>query len=98
MAKKRPPTEKSIVAKGMAVAKSLGFIAYKMHGGAYSVVGLPDVLCIKDGRAYWIEFKRPGEEPTKIQQHRIRELIEAGCPSTVCRSAGDVREFLEAVA
>lgn len=82
----------------MAVAKSLGFLAIKMHGSQYSLAGLPDVLCIKDGRAYWIEFKVPGEEPTKIQQHRIRQLIEAGCPSTVCRSAGDVREFLEAVA
>ena len=92
------PLEKTIVAKGMAVAKSLGFYAIKMHGSQYSLAGLPDVLCIKDGKAYWIEFKRPGEEPTKIQQHRIRELIGYGCPSTVCRSAGDVKEFLEAVA
>jgi Holliday junction resolvase len=93
-----PPLEKVIVAKGMAVAKSLGFMAIKMHGSQYSLAGLPDVLCLKDGKAYWIEFKRPGEDPTRIQQHRIRELIEHGCPATVCRSAGDVREFLEAVA
>lgn len=95
---RKAPLEKTIVAKGMAVARSLGFIALKMHGGGYSLAGLPDVLCIRDGRAYWIEFKRPGEEPTKLQQHRIRELIAAGCPSTVCRSAGDVKEFLESVA
>jgi hypothetical protein len=94
----RRPSEKSIVAKGMAVAKSLGFYAVKLHGSAYSLVGIPDVMCLKDGKAYFIEFKRPGEEPTKIQQHRIRELIAHGCPSTVCRSAGDVKEFLEAVA
>lgn len=92
------PLERTIVAKGMAVAKSLGFVAIKMHGNAFMLKGLPDVLCIKDGRAYWIEFKRPGEEPTRIQEHRMRELIAAGCPTTVCRSAGDVREFLEAVA
>jgi Holliday junction resolvase len=95
---KKPPSERSIVAKGMAVAKSLGFYAVKLHGSAYSLVGIPDVMCLKDGKAYFIEFKRPGEDPTKIQQHRIRELIAVGCPSTVCRSAGDVREFLEAVA
>lgn len=95
---KRRPTEKSIVAKGMAVAKSLGFYAVKLHGSAYSLAGIPDVMCLKDGKAYFIEFKRPGEDPTKLQQHRLRELIACGCPSTVCRSAGDVREFLEAVA
>lgn len=95
---RKVPLEKTIVAKGMAVAKSLGFYAVKMHGSQFSLAGLPDVLCIKEGRAYWIEFKRPGEEPTKIQQHRLRELIAAGCPSTVCRSAGDVMEFLESVA
>lgn len=82
----------------MAVAKSLGFYVVKLHGSAYSLAGIPDVMCLRDGKAYFIEFKRPGEEPTKIQQHRLRELISHGCPSTVCRSAGDVREFLEAVA
>ncbi len=95
---RKAPLEKTIVAKGMAVARGMGFLAIKMHGGGYSLAGLPDVLCLKDGRAYWIEFKRPGEEPTKIQQHRLRELIGHGCPSTVCRSAGDVKEFLESVA
>lgn len=95
---RKAPLEKTIVAKGMAVAKSLGFYCVKMHGSQFSLAGLPDVLCLKDGRAYWIEFKRPGEDPTRIQQHRLRELIEYGCPSTVCRSAGDVKEFLESVA
>lgn len=95
---RRAPLERTIVAKGMAVARQLGFIAIKLHGGAFSLAGLPDVLCLKDGRAYFIEFKRPGCEPTRIQQHRIGELIAAGCPTTVACSAGDVREFLEAVA
>jgi hypothetical protein len=44
-----------------------------------------------------MEVKRPGEEPTKIQEHRMRELIETGCPVAVVRSAGDAREFLTAI-
>jgi hypothetical protein len=44
-----------------------------------------------------MEVKRPGEDPTRIQQHRIRELIRVGCPATVVRSVGDAREFLEAI-
>lgn len=68
-----------------------------MHGSQYSLAGLPDVLCIRDGRAVWLEAKRPGEEPTRIQTHRIRELSEAGCSCAVVRSASEARFFLEAV-
>jgi hypothetical protein len=61
------------------------------------VKGLPDVLVIKSGRAAWMEVKRPGEDPTRIQEHRMRELINAGCPTAVVRSVGDAREFLGAI-
>ena len=69
----------------------------KNHGSAYSVKGLPDVLVIKDGRAAWMEAKRPGEEPTKIQLHVMRQLAAAGCPVAVVHSAADARHFLEAI-
>lgn len=94
----RTPSERSIVAKGLAVAKSLGFFALKIHGNQYQMAGIPDVLCLKGGRAFWIEFKRPGEKPTKLQMHRMKQLEEAGCPTAVARSAADVRVFLEGVA
>jgi hypothetical protein len=90
----RKPLEKTIVAKGLAAAKEMGWFAIKLHGGAYQMTGLPDVLAIKNGRAAWMEFKRPGEHPTKIQQHRLRQLADAGCDTAVCCSAGDVRAFL----
>lgn len=93
----RRVSEATIVKRGMDVARSLGWWVMKNHGSAYSLAGLPDVLCIKDGRAAWIEFKREGEEPTRVQWHRIRELISAGCPCAVARSAGDVKAFLEAL-
>jgi hypothetical protein len=54
-------------------------------------------LCIKAGRAVWLEAKRPGEEPTRIQEHRMRELIKVGCPVAVVRSAGDAKAFLESL-
>jgi len=69
----------------------------KTHGSAFSVAGLPDVLVIKEGRAAWMEAKRPGESPTRIQEHRMRELAAAGCPVTVVTSAGDAIEFLEGI-
>ena len=91
----KPPLDKTIVAKGLAVAKQLGWWVVKIHGGPFQLSGLPDVLAIKGGRAAWMEFKRPGCEPTKIQQHRMRELVDAGCRVAVVRSAADVRVFLE---
>lgn len=90
----KPPLEKTIVAKGLAVAKQLGWWVVKIHGGPFQLSGLPDVLAIKGGRAAWMEFKRPGCEPTKIQQHRMRELALAGCDVTVCCSPSEVRDFL----
>jgi Holliday junction resolvase len=90
-----PPPERTIVAKVIAVAKSLGFWVTKIHGNAFTLAGTPDVLAIRDGRAYWMEVKRPGEQPTKIQQHRMRELEAAGCRVTVVYSASDARHFLE---
>jgi Holliday junction resolvase len=91
------PLERTIVAKVMDEARRLGWWAMKNHGNAYSLKGLPDVLVIKAGRAAWMEVKRPGEDATRIQQHRIRELIRVGCPATVVCSVGDAREFLEAI-
>lgn len=79
----------------MAVAKSLGWYTIKIHGGPYQLSGLPDVLAIKGGHAAWAEFKRPGNEPTRIQAHRLRELAMAGCSCAVVTSAGEYREFLE---
>lgn len=91
-------SEKAIVAKGMAEARRLGFFVLKVHGGQYQMAGIPDVLAIKNGMAFWIEFKRPGEGPTKLQIHRMKQLEEAGCRTTVAFCAADVRAFLESVA
>jgi hypothetical protein len=94
---KKPPLEKTIVNNVMAVARSMGYWVMKNHGSQFSVAGLPDVLLIKEGRAVWLEAKRPGEEPTRIQEHRMRELIGVGCPVAVVRSAGDAKAFLESL-
>lgn len=89
--------EKTLVANVIAEAKRRGWWAMKNHGGPYSVKGLPDILVVRGGRAAWMEAKRPGEHPTRIQEHRMRELARAGCPVAVVRSVGDAKEFLEAI-
>lgn len=94
---KKPPLEKKITNNVIAMAKQLGWWVMKTHGTTYSLRGIPDVLVIKGGRAAWMEVKRPGEDPTKAQEHRMRELSDAGCPVCVVFSAADARHFLEAI-
>lgn len=89
--------EKTIVAKVMATARSMDWWVCKLHGNAYSLAGLPDILAVKDGRAAWMECKVPGNTPTRIQSHRMRELVAAGCPVAVVTSAGEARAFLESI-
>lgn len=40
--------------------------------------GIPDLLCLKSGKAFFVEVKRPGEKPRPLQYHRINELKEMG--------------------
>lgn len=40
--------------------------------------GIPDLLCLKDGKAVFIEVKRPGEKPRPLQDYRIDELRRMG--------------------
>ena len=40
--------------------------------------GFPDVMLLKDGKASFIEVKRPGEKPRPLQEFRIKELRSLG--------------------
>ena len=91
-------SEARIVANIMAEARRLGFWCMKNHGNAFSVKGLPDLLCIKAGLAAWLEVKRPGHTPTPIQSHRMRELAGHGCPVACVTSVAEARDFLLGVA
>lgn len=40
--------------------------------------GIPDLLCLKNGKAFFCEVKRPGEKPRPLQEFRINELRDNG--------------------
>lgn len=50
----------------------------KVHGGPYQLSGVPDLLCIKAGRAMFLEVKQPGKHPTEIQRRRMNEIETVG--------------------
>lgn len=42
--------------------------------------GWPDrVFIAGDGTHFYIEFKRPGQKPRKLQEHRMQQLELQGC-------------------
>ena len=40
--------------------------------------GYPDLMCLKEGNAVFVEVKDKGEKPRKLQIHRMRELVKMG--------------------
>ena len=44
-----------------------------------STNGIPDLLCLKDGKATFIEVKRPDGVLSELQKLRIKELERFGC-------------------
>jgi hypothetical protein len=87
--------ESTIVKGGMKIGESLGFLAVKFHGGPYFPRGFPDVGFFKDGGVRFVEYKRPGEEPSEIQKVWHRRLRDLGFAVAVIDRAADTRVFLE---
>ena len=92
------PREASIVRASMEFLRGVPrTFAMKMHGGAYSVVGTPDVLWIVAGRAIWFEMKCPGKKLTPVQEHVRRRLRRCGCEVHVVTSVDEVRQIAKGV-
>jgi hypothetical protein len=91
------PLESSIVAAIVRVAKTAGWWCMKIHGGPFQLAGVPDLLCIKQGRAVFLEVKQPGKKPTPIQVRRMNEIeTQGGAVCHVVTSAEQARICLEA--
>ena len=69
--------EKEIEKKIVTYAKSKDFLAYKF--ASHSNRSVPDRLCIgPTGNIFFIEFKREGEMPTKLQEYTFKILRSRG--------------------
>ena len=60
--------------------------------------GTPDIICCMGGLFLAIEVKQPGKSPSKIQEHRIRQIKSAGGVAMVATSVDDLMDQLEKVA
>jgi len=40
--------------------------------------GIPDLMCLNNGKTVFVEVKQPGCEPTELQKYRHAELRQQG--------------------
>lgn len=87
-------SEKSIEAACRRYAKARGCLFLKMDPRRH--IGIPDRLVVlPNGRVCWVEFKRPGEEPTTIQWNRIAKLQKMNQKADWIDDAVDFRKWLD---
>lgn len=68
--------EKKIEKRCCDVARANGWYTRKFSSPSNR--GVPDRIFIKDGDVWFVEFKAPGNTPTKLQLHEMRELKDHG--------------------
>lgn len=71
-----------------------GAMVWKNHGNQYSVKGLPDLMCIYQGKMICIEVKIEGNKATELQQATLKKLADAGAIVCVAYSIDDVKKML----
>ena len=59
--------------------------------------GLPDIHVCLGGICVWIELKTPTGHVSPIQDYTMRQIREAGGRTVVCRSASEVKTFIEEI-
>lgn len=86
----------SQVEKGICdFAKTIGVTMQKQNGVHNR--GKADQLCMRGGKAAFLEIKRPGEKPTKLQERYLRLRREDGFPATWVDNVEDGIAWLKEV-
>ena len=81
----------------MLAAEYPGAVVRKRHGSVYSTLGDPDLTILYRGIHVECELKRPGEEPTPLQLHRLAEWGRAGAVTAVVHSVAEMRQVMQAL-
>lgn len=76
-----------------------GWFAFKVHGGAMMMAGLPDIIACVNGQFLGIETKLPkhegGGNPTRRQVFVHDAIRRAHGVAVVCRSIADAESVCE---
>ena len=75
-------TEQQIQSKRIKELEAQGYYVIKLIRTNKN--GIPDLLAIpRDSTIMFIEVKRPGQKPSKLQEYRMKELNEHGIKTEV---------------
>lgn len=75
-ARKTDPLESEIQRKIIKRYEDDGYLVVKLS--LTNKNGFPDLMLLKDGKASFVEVKRPGQKPRPLQEYRLKELRDAG--------------------
>jgi len=81
--------------KIMQAWRDRGAFCFKVWGSAHQMNGVPDIVGVYRGRFIACETKMPGNEPSRIQQHRIKQIEAAGGRCVVAYSVEAAVALLE---
>lgn len=70
---------------------------FKVHGSQFGKAGIPDLVGNVGTRAFYIEVKVAPNKPTKLQAHRICQIIHSGAAAIVAYSVEDVQALVGAL-
>jgi hypothetical protein len=70
-------TEAQLERKVVEFCREYKLLTYKFSSPAHR--GVPDRIILYHGRALFLELKRLGKKPTKLQERELAELRASGC-------------------
>ena len=89
-----PSTERGVIKKCVTYAKARGAMHIRLTLRAGPSRGIPDHVFLGNGNMFFVEFKKPGGATSKIQEHVIGKIRNAGVPVMVCDNFDDFRKHL----
>jgi len=85
--------ESAVSRKANKYAKSVGWLCIKLMSPNFA--GLPDYLYVRDGEYVFVEFKRPGGKPRKLQRAVHKLLRKHGAVVLAIDTVEDFKEIMK---
>ena len=89
--------EKELQRKIIKWLRNVGVFVVKQHGGVYTEVGIPDLICCYRGKFIAFELKVGNNNTTKIQDFKIKEIRKAGGKAEVIRDLDTVKKIIQKI-
>lgn len=90
-------TEAEVLTQVKAYLQATGWLVMRIHQSLGSKPGLPDLICLKDGKTIYVECKsqRAGAKLSGPQEIMRREIERHGGVYVVARSIEDVERVIK---